>query len=84
MSLWHTLLYQPLINILILLYQLLGRNLGLAIIALTLAIRGALIPLTLPSMKSAQKMKELTPELEKLKKKHAKDKQALAQAQLKL
>jgi len=84
MSLWNTLLYQPLVNALILFYKIFGQNLGLAIIGLTLAIRGALMPLTSPSVKSAQKMRELAPELEKLKKKHKKDKQALAQAQLKL
>lgn len=84
MNIWHLLLYQPLVNLLILFYQILFHNLGLAIIALTLAVRGALLPLTLPAMKSAQKMKELAPELEKLKKKHKGDKQAFAQAQLKL
>jgi YidC/Oxa1 family membrane protein insertase len=81
---WNNLLYYPLINALILFYKILGQNLGLAIIGLTLVIRGALTPLTSPSMKIAQRMKELSPELEKLKKKHKKDKQAFAQAQLKL
>lgn len=80
---WHTLFYQPLVNALIFFYQLLGQNLGLAIVGLTIFIRGALTPLTLPSLKSAQKLKSLQPELEKIKKKHGKDKQAFAQAQLK-
>ena len=70
MSIWHLLLYQPLVNLLILFYKILGQNFGLAIIGLTLAIRGALLPLTLPSLKAAQKMKELAPELDKLKKKY--------------
>jgi YidC/Oxa1 family membrane protein insertase len=81
-SLFHTLLYQPLLNTLILLYLILFHNFGLAIIALTLIIRLALIPLTMPALKAAQKMKELQPELEKLKKKYKNDKQAFAQAQL--
>lgn len=76
-------LYQPLVNALIFLYGPLG-NFGLAIIALTIALRAALIPLSLPSMKTAKKMRELAPELEKLKKKHRKDKQALAKAQMEL
>ena len=83
-ELWHTLLYQPLVNALILFYQLLFANLGLAIIVLTVVVRGLLIPLTLPSMKASQKMKELAPELEKLKKRHKNDKQALARAQMEL
>ncbi len=84
MNIWHVLLYQPLINLLILFYQILFQNLGLAIIALTMAVRGALLPLTAPAMKSAQKMKDLAPELTKIKQQHKNDKQALSQAQLKL
>lgn len=79
---WHTLFYQPLVNALIFFYQFLGQNLGLAIIGLTLFIRGALTPLTLPSLRSAQKLRQLQPELEKLKKKHGKDRQQFAQKQL--
>lgn len=81
-QLWHLLLYQPLVNALIFLYQLLFQNFGLAVIVLTVLIRGVLTPLTLPAMKAAKKMKELAPELEGLKKKHSKDKQALAKAQM--
>lgn len=84
MSIWFSLLYQPLVNFLILFYRILGHNLGLAIIGLTVAIRAALIPLTQPSLKAAQEMKKVAPELEKLKIKYKNDKQALAQAQLKL
>lgn len=83
-ELWHSLLYQPLINGLVLFYRLLFHNLGLAIIGLTVLIRLVLIPLTLPSLKAAQKMKELAPQLEKLKRKHKSDKQAFARAQLEL
>lgn len=82
-NLWHIILYQPIVNALIFLYQAF-RNFGLAIVVLTVAIRALLVPLTLPSMKAARKMQELTPELEKLKKKHQKDKQALAKAQMEL
>ena len=79
---WQTLFYQPLVNALIFFYQFLGQNLGLAIIGLTVAIRGFLTPLTLPSLKSAQKLKELQPELQKLKEKYGSDKQAFAKKQL--
>jgi len=78
-----TILYQPLVNILILFYKASG-NFGIALIALTILIRVLLIPLTLPSMRAAEKIKELAPELEKLKKKYGKDKQKFAKAQLEL
>lgn len=80
---WNTLLYQPLINALVFLNQLFG-NFGLAVVALTIIIRLILIPLTMPSLKAATKMKEIAPELEALKKKYENDKQKLAQAQMAL
>ena len=81
---WNTIFFQPLLNALIFLYNLLGQNLGWAIIGLTLLIRGVLTPLTLPSLKSGQKMKELQPELNKLKEKYGQDKQVFAKKQLEL
>lgn len=84
MNIWHTLLYQPLVNLLILFYQLLGHNLGLAIIFLTIAIRAVLYPLTKPSLEAAEKMKNIAPEITKLKEKHKDNKQALMQAQMEL
>jgi YidC/Oxa1 family membrane protein insertase len=80
---WQTVLYQPLINGLIGLYTLFG-NLGVAIIILTLIIRFLLIPLSLPSMRAASKMKLLAPKLEKLKKRYQKDPQGLMKAQMEL
>jgi YidC/Oxa1 family membrane protein insertase len=59
-----------------------GGNLGWAIIGLTVFIRLALTPLTLPSLKSAQKLKELQPEFNKLKAKYGANKQEFAQKQL--
>lgn len=81
---WNTFFYHPLVNALIFLYNFLGSNLGLAIIGLTVLIRLILTPLTLPSLKSGQKMKELQPELNKLKAKYGKDKQEFAKQQLAL
>lgn len=83
-QLWHLLLFQPFVNALVFLYQLLFQNLGLAIIVLTLIIRALLLPVTLPSMRSAAKMKDLVPELEKLKKKFKNKPQEMARAQMEL
>ena len=84
MNIWFAFLYQPLVNALMFFTQTLGGNLGLAIISLTLVLRTIMIPLTSPSLKAAQKMKDLAPELEKLKKKYKHDKTALAKAQMEL
>jgi len=77
-------LNRPILNLLILLYELLFSNLGLAIVALTLLVGLVLIPLTLPQLKAAQEMQKLAPRLEKLKKKYKDDKQKLMQAQMEL
>lgn len=81
-ELYNLLFYKPILNALVFFYKVLG-NFGLAIILLTLFIRGLLIPLTLPAIRSAKKMKDLAPELEKIKKKYGKDKKRLQQEQLK-
>ena len=83
-ELWNFLLYEPLLNALIFLYGVLFNNFGLAIIVLTVALRLVLVPLTLPSLRAAKKMKELAPELEKLKAKYKDDRQKLAKAQMEL
>lgn len=74
----------PITQVLIFLYQLLGNNIALAIIALTLLIRAILVPITLPALRSAKKMQDLKPKLDKLKKKHKDDKAKQQQAQLEL
>lgn len=80
---WRTFLYQPLVNGLIAAYGLFD-NLGWAIINLTMVIRILLLPLTLPALKAAQKMKLLSPKLAKLKEKYKGNKQKLAEAQMDL
>ena len=80
MNIFTIILTQPLANGLILFYKLLGHNMGLAIIGFSLFLRFILNPLTKPYMNSMKKMKDLTPQLAKLKKKHN-DKVKLAQAQ---
>lgn len=80
---WHSLLYQPLVNALVFFNQLFG-NFGVAVIVLTILIRLMLVPLVLPSLKAANKMKAIAPALAKLKKKYQGNKQKLAQAQMEL
>ncbi len=81
---YHTYIYQPILNTLLWLYQTMGGNLGIAIIVLTLLVRTVLIPFTLPQMKSAKKMAALKPELDALKKKHGSDAKLLQQKTLEL
>ena len=59
-------------------------SLGYSIIIFTFLIRSALIPITLPSLRSSEKMKKLQPKIKDLQKKHGKDKQGLQKAQMEL
>lgn len=81
MNIFDTLLISPLTNGLILFYRVLGSNMGLAIIGFSISLRFLLNPLTKPYMESMKKMKEVEPQLSKLKKKYANDKTKLMQAQ---
>ena len=77
------LLIAPFVNALFGFYYWLG-NFGWAIVGVTVLLRVLLFPLIWPSLKSAGKMKEIQPKLNKLKEKYGNDKQALAQAQMSL
>lgn len=57
---------------------------AVAIICLTIIVRGCMFPLSRKQAISAQKMKELQPEINKLKDKYGKDKEKLAKAQMEL
>ncbi len=81
---WQQFLVNPILNLLVFFYQILFQNLGLAILAMTVVLRSALVPLTLPTLKAAQKQKDLAPELKKLKEKYKDNKEKLAKAQMEL
>jgi len=81
---WNQLILNPMIHLLLLFYRLLGQQTILAITALTLVVRLAILPLTLRQQRSAQRMQELQPELEKLQKKYGKDREKMAQEQMRL
>jgi YidC/Oxa1 family membrane protein insertase len=74
----------PMANLILLLYNLLGQSTIAAISALTLLINLLILPLTLSQQRSARKMQEFQPQIEKLQKKYANDKEKLAQEQMKL
>jgi YidC/Oxa1 family membrane protein insertase len=62
----------------------LGQQTVLAITALTILLNLILFPLTQGQQKSAARMQELQPELDKLKKKYGNDKERMQQEQMKL
>ncbi|MCS7178661.1 MAG: YidC/Oxa1 family membrane protein insertase [Anaerolineae bacterium] len=81
---WDFLILNPMVNLLLLFYRLLGHQTVLAITALTLVVRLAVLPLTLKQQQAARRMQELQPELVKLQKQFAGDREALARKQMEL
>jgi YidC/Oxa1 family membrane protein insertase len=79
-----TFVVQPLYNLLVGSYNLLGHDLGLAIIALTVLIRVVLYPLSQAALKSQVAMQALQPKLKELQTKHRGDREALARATMQL
>lgn len=84
MELLNVLFFDPFLNVLMFLYKLLGNNMGLAIIALTILFKLATLPLNLRMLHSQRRMQLLRPQLDELKEKHGSDRMALAQAQMDL
>jgi len=75
-AIFHGLIYQPLYNILVFLYDFLpGGDFGVAIIAVTLLIKFALLPLSKKQIKSQKKMQEIQPELKKIQQKYKNNKE---------
>jgi YidC/Oxa1 family membrane protein insertase len=81
MNIFNLILIQPLANGLIFFYRLLGQNMGLAIIFFSAFLKIILTPLMKPQMESMKKMKEVEPQLSKLKEKYKNDKAGLMKAQ---
>lgn len=78
-------LYKPLYNLLIFLAWLIpGHSIGWAIVAITFIVRLALLPSSIKTTKSQQKMKLLTPALKAIKEKYKDDRQGEAQATMEL
>jgi len=83
-NIFTTILVQPLTNGLILCYKYLGQNLGIAIIVFSVILIFALRPLTKPYMASMKRIKDMEPQMAKLRKKFGTDKAKLSQAQAEL
>lgn len=82
---FSTVFYQPLYNTLVLILSIVpGANVGVAIILLTVVVRGVLLPLSHKSVTSQAKMRSLAPHLEKLKEKHKDDKKEQARKTMEL
>ncbi len=85
MNIFFTVLYQPLFNLLVWLYDVIpGQDMGLAIIALTVIIRFVLLPMSGQSLKSQKAMQDLQPKIDEVKARTKDNKEAQAKELMEL
>ena len=78
-------LYKPLFNILVLLYNYLpGHDFGISIIVLTLIIRIILYPSSIKAIKTQRALNEIQPKIQEIQKKHKDDKEKQVKETLEL
>ncbi len=82
-SAFSLLIFQPLLNLLIVLYMIFP-DFGVAIILFTIITKLATLPLTKKSIESQKAMQDIQPELKKLQEKYKKDKAMLGQKSMEL
>jgi YidC/Oxa1 family membrane protein insertase len=83
-QIWDLIILSPMINVLIVVSGFLFHNFGLAIIVLTIIVRAVTLPLTLKQLRATRAMQELQPKIAELQKKYGRDKNRLAQEQMRL
>ncbi len=82
--LWNTIILQPMLNGLVLLYMALFHNIGAAIIAFTVLIRLLMMPITMRQLRQMRAMTALQPKVKEIQKRYAKDRQRLSQETMRL
>src|SRR3989339_1785307 len=79
MSWFYTIFYQPIYNLLVFLYDVVpGADMGVAIILVTIIVKGITFPLTYRSLKSQKDLQLIQPKIEALKEKYKDNKEEMA------
>lgn len=80
---FEVLFYQPILNLLVFLYNIIpGHDIGVVIIVLTIILKLLLWPLSQQSLKSQKALQTLQPKIEELKKQYAGRKEELGKAMM--
>lgn len=84
-SLFHTILYQPILNIFVFLYNIIpGHDIGVVILLITFLVRIAVYPLMSSSIKSQKAVQDLQPKLKEIKEQYKSDQQKQAMMTMQL
>lgn len=74
----------PMVTLLVLLYQVFGNNVIMSIVVLTVILRMLMYPILAQQQESAAKMQEVQPKLKKLQEKYKDDREKMSAAQMEL
>ncbi len=83
-DIWNGVIIRPMINGLVLLYYVFFSNFGLSIIAFTIIVRAAMIPLSVKQSRQMKAMSALQPKLKELQAKYPDDRARVSQETMKL
>lgn len=85
LQIYYTLIYNPILNLLVWLYNTVpGHDIGVAIILVTLAIRFLMMPFMNKSLKNQKAMNALQPKMNEVREKYKNDKEGQAKAMMEL
>ncbi len=82
-EIWNLVIVNPMMNVLVFIYALV-RNYGIAIIIFTVLLKLLTLPFSIQQTRSMKKQQEAAPALAALQKKYGKDRERMAQEQMKL
>ena len=83
-AVWNEVIIRPMINSLVLLYYVFFSSFGLSIIAFTILVRSAMIPLTLKQSRQMKAMSEIQPEMKKVQERFPDDKARVQKEMMRL
>lgn len=83
-NIWVSIFFQPLLNILVGLYNIAWQDLGLAIIGLTIVIKLILWPLSHKSLRAQKQLQSIQPKINELREKYKNNKEEMSRELMKV
>ena len=83
-AVWNEVIIRPMINSLVLLYYVFFNSFGLSIIAFTILVRSAMIPLTLKQSRQMRAMSAIQPEMKKVQERFPNDRARVQKEMMRL
>ena len=78
-DIWNGFIIRPMVNSLVILYQLFFGSFGLSIIVFTILVRAGMFPLTLKQSRQMKAMSAMQPKLQEIKKRYGDDRAKISQ-----